>query len=514
MPQQPGEIAIEDRQTGEVYFGPPDMPYDRERYKLRAASGTVEAPLVIVERTPPTPEAPGVVDPLSPEFQRQFPVGAIPNTWAASQEPPPAGMLAASGRTVAQSVLPTAGAMLGRAAPIPGAPFTGEALGGMAGEGANQLLGITAPSATQIGLQGAAPFVGRAVGAGVHAVAPHLPGAQVARHEAAARTLEALPGRFAPQQSSAALAEVVQQFNPRIPTTNLRKAAQDLIAAEGKLPQGSRNTRALEIAEGLETYLSTRPRLEFQEFRSVLQRYGAMTGQAKRQGETLTSEAASKVYRAAQQDLDDTLGRMHVRVGPSGTTVVGEAESSQAAKALRAFNAAYRKERAAEELGEVMLNARVIRTRDDGLREIHPQRLLEAIRKDDFLAGSFSTQELAEIKATAEKLRGIPVLPPQAGQQYGSGRIAAGTGVGFMVGKGIEAVTGVDASWAMAVTAAAPAILGRALSTPQGRAYMTQLLQRSPSLDHNALATLAAFTASQAAAPGQGPQLIGPAGLR
>lgn len=510
--QRPGEIVIRHRATGETWAVPPNEPYDRDKWDLVAASGTADEPFVYgpgrLDRRETSPAA--GADPQAaalmlarPEFGSTFEMGA-----ATTPDLGPAGRMAG------QAALPTIGAMVGRALPIPGRPFTGEALGGMAGEGINQLVGITEPSMTGVAIQGAAPFMGRAVGAGVRAVAPHLPGAQVARHEAGARTLEALPGRLGPAVPSAQLAEVVQQFNPRIPTANMQRAAAAIVSAEEALPPGARNDRAIEIAKGLDEYLTQHPRLGFQDFRDVLQRYGAMTGEAKRKGETLTSETASKLYRAAQQDLDDALGRMQVRAGPGGTQVVGEAESSQAAKALRAFNAAYRKERAAEELGEVMLDKGVIRTRDDGLREIHPRRFFEALRRDDFLAGSFTPAELDAIKATVKKLEGIPVLPPQAGQQYGSGRILGNTGLGFMVGKGIEAAMGIDASYAAAITAAAPAILGRALSTPQGRAYMTRLLQRSPSLDHNAIATLAAFTASQTAQPGQGPQLIGPAGLR
>lgn len=510
MAQQPGETLIRHKESGEIWAIPTGESYDLNKWEIAVQPGPADQPVVYGPGRMDRREGfggPGpVLDPLSPEFNERYGLGPIPRGHVGSEPGPgPLEMLTAGGRTVTQGILPTVGSIVGRAAPLPGAPYTGEAIGGFAGEAANQLFGITEPSATGLAVQTLAPFGGRMLGFGTPGAA-RAASSTVVRHEAGARTLEALPGKFAPGTPSAVLAQTVQQYNPRIPTGNLLKAADDIIAKEMALPEGARNETALRIARGLAEELRTGTqtqgpqnigqggkRLPFQEFRDWLQRYGEMTGEAKRKGETITSETSSKIYRAAQADLDDALGRMQVRVGPGGTVTVGASQSSQAAQALRDFNAAFRKEKAAEELGQMMLDKGVIVTRDDGLRHIHPRKFFDAFRKDEFLAQSFTKQEQDAIKATVKKLEGIPILPAQAGQNFGSGRLIGSAAISG----GIASTLGLDPWQAAGLVAGVPWILSRAMANQKGRELLIQLSTKSGSLDHNALATLAAFTASQ-----------------
>jgi hypothetical protein len=87
--------------------------------------------------------------------------------------------------------------------------------------------------------------------------------------------------------------------------TELRTPADDRITHERGLSEGARNSTILRFAEGLKEKINVNNgSLDFQDLRSELQRFGELTGESARKGETTASETAKKIFAAGRADLD------------------------------------------------------------------------------------------------------------------------------------------------------------------------------------------------------------------
>lgn len=406
------------------------------------------------------------------------------------------------GPMVRRAALPTIGGAIGgaigglAATPsvlgVPAGVLGGEAVGSAAGEGLNQIFGIggSQPSATGLAEAAAGPGVGRAVGGAVKGLLSgamrYLPGGGVGLQEAGARRMEDLVKSFRPDVDLDQLGSVVKQFNVQIPMAKMASTLDDMITHERNLTKGAtQDTSVLRMAQALRDKINAGGgSLDFQDIRNEVSRLGAMTGIAARKGETTQSEAAKRIFAAARDDFDAAVAQ-----GQPGRPAV---------EALKEFNQAWRKTQAADELQDAMLNKGVIRTRDDGLREIHVQRMQELLRKDKFLRESLSPQDLAEVTAVVDKLRGIPILPPQAGQQFGAGQTAVRGAIGYVAGSGL----GLEPGTAAAIAGAAPWIISRAMMTKPGRALVLKIIEERGVLDHASLAVLGAAVGAQGPAQG------------
>src|SRR6267142_5363513 len=106
-------------------------------------------------------------------------------------------------------------------------------MGGMAGEGVNQYLGITEPDPNTILLNGVLPEAGRLLGRITYGAArwmgARLPGASSTLHEMAAEQLGKIPGAIQPKATAESLYKITDGFAPEIPTPNLRATATKLL---------------------------------------------------------------------------------------------------------------------------------------------------------------------------------------------------------------------------------------------------------------------------------------------
>ena len=170
-----------------------------------------------------------------------------------------------------KAILPTLGGLGGG---ILGGP-PGVVAGSMAGEGINQAMGFTDPSAQDVVTAGVIPGVMGAVGKGVGALARRIPGARPILHDMAAARLEMKPGMLAPSRSSEDLYAIVAQQNPPIPATQLLAAAKSLVATEQSLSKGLRNDEILRTANGLVNMITQHNgQVPFQVLRAELRRIG------------------------------------------------------------------------------------------------------------------------------------------------------------------------------------------------------------------------------------------------
>jgi hypothetical protein len=400
-------------------------------------------------------------------------------------------------RLVREGALPTIGGAIGGAAGgliasptvagVPAGILAGESIGSAAGEGLNQWLGITEPSAAQIGLAAAGGPAGRAIGGlvnrGVRAIGRSLPGASVPLQEEGVRRARDIAARYQPPAASQGVYALLDQMNPSIPASGLGKAVAELRQVEQRLPEALRSSVA-GVVEDLGTMLQQNGTLDFQTARGVLTRLGQRTGSVQGLEANELRGAFKRLSGALYDDLD-------------AATVAG-GQSGQAAELLKAANQTFRRERAVEGLTEAIEGA-VGKARSDLLESFNPARALKAIREDPFLGKSFSPAELAQIEASLKALKALPSLPPVGGEAaIGSGRSLFRLGAGA-AGGGLFDLPG-GAMTGMAVTEGVHRLIATAVSTSAGRNLLHRTLNpHTGMLDHTGYGVLAAFLRPQTA---------------
>ena len=169
------------------------------------------------------------------------------------------------GEMTVPAILPTMGQIGGAAVGglvaspsiggVPAGVVAGEAMGGGIGEGVNQLLGITEPSAAQIGLAGASGPAGRAIGGVLSPIGKRflkrMPGTSVVLQEEAVGAARGISKRFAPIQEAHDLFGLVENINPklRVDVPNLSAQADKLLRQEQTVTSAAKSLRSGAVAD-------------------------------------------------------------------------------------------------------------------------------------------------------------------------------------------------------------------------------------------------------------------------
>lgn len=453
-----------------------------------------EASVLLPPGVTPMPAGRGIA---LPEAQLPL-VGDLPFLLPFSTQAPPPEAMAA----VAPMVTGAAGTAAGGA--VGGLP--GMMAGSAAAEGVNQAVGLTPPSAENIAVAGAVPAMasgaGAAINRGAQWLAPKLPGAAAALHDIAAAGLERLKGAFAPSASADDLYAVVNQFNPRVPLAQTAAAAKALlsreqVAAAGlKLPGVARTAAAIErqgASRTVETGLVdvqgkviTRTvrgtdEMSFQDIRVNLRRIGDKVRETRASGGE-EHGAWKKLYQSVMADLE--------AAATAGNPAM------PAVAALKAANAAARREFVADEIADILTAG--IRLRSDNLIQVNFGRILNKLRESEDIVKTLKPEEFKALMAkVGEWAKVTPAMPAVAGVDAGSKRVmgaalAAGGLVGgpatWAFGPTVGAAMGATA---MGTAAAAASTLSRAMMSESGRAFLTRLLLESGGvLDPRTLALL------------------------
>jgi hypothetical protein len=367
------------------------------------------------------------------------------------------------------------GSMLGTtaarvAAPVVGRlaqtfPAIGEALGSFGARKANVALGTEEPGTIGDIVAGGGPLVTRAAGALVRPALRHLPGASATLHEDMATRLEAVPGQMAPPTPSQQIYQgLATHGNPPIPSQPLRSTAEELLNAEMRLQPTARNPLVANMTRELvalsEQYGDEIP---MDVLYAHQQRVGEMLKSATRQGGT-EETALRRLYGSFHHSLEE-----------------GANQGVPGAQALREAIRASRQEHAVETLESMLQPGRggpAVR-QGDALREVKGAQLVNKfdrlVAEDDVFRGSFTQEQLAEVRGLFEEAARLPKMPPGPGVQAGS---RSTLGFSGLVGGLTTLVTGDPAVGGTAGMLAMPlpALLARGLMTDRGRQLLRSAL--------------------------------------
>ena len=407
---------------------------------------------------------------------------------------------------IKQAALPTAGAIGGGiGAPLIGIPpVIGQSIGGAAGEGLNQLLGITEPSLTQVGINAAFPavFAGGAglVRKGAAEYAKRSGVGRIVAQQEAVSTARALPEVIKFVESKPIYAELAKQ-NIDIPLNKVTStishlSAQERVAMEGqKIPALNKLLKGFSARikpTGKYDLITGEPKgnLSFQEIWTSIKRIGHKINAT----EGTEKGALRKIYASLWDDLRSASTKL----------------SPDAGNMLKTANQAYGREMAKSDLTEQVIKA-INPQAGTGHEYINVKGILNWLNKTpdgEFFQKSLSKTEVGEIKNVLFKLIKTPSLPPPPMAPIGSGRIlATKLAQGGAAGAATQYMTG-DAATSAVVGAVTPLVIEKgseyvaeALMTKGGRQFLLKLMQSGPIFNHQVIGALGEFLATQAANP-------------
>lgn len=210
--------------------------------------------------------------------------------------------------------------------------------------------------------------------------------------------------------SSAKLYEEVAQANPEVPLVKAREAAESVLAEIDTHLPAFRNSRLAKVAKDLRDFgtefdeagnvIATREPT-FQEFQKLQQDLGKALGDLSDRNDSARG-LAKQLYRGTRADLIDAPNHT---VGATRTQFL-------------AANAAFRKEKAIDDLARVLERGVSIRPEDNTIiinsRSVRAgfKRLVE---EDRLFAGSFSAKELQGLKEELMHLTSLPKVPSKPG---------------------------------------------------------------------------------------------------
>lgn len=416
-----------------------------------------------------------------------------------------------------ESVAPTVGGLAGRMIGTRlGSPMLGEAGGAMAGEGVNQMLGVTEPSLKDILLAGGLSLAGDVVGKGVTAGLRRLPGAPAVLHEAAAEKLPAIATRHAPAQTAESLYAIVRRQNPPIPIGRLHGAVlkvKNELAAP--LSKAGEDSQLRTLVNDIEREIVTTPgqELPFERLWATQKRISDMIDATETKG-----GQAHGALELLKKSINESFNQAAAVGNPALPAVA----------ALRAANAANAREGVVKDLTKLFSEegAGIGIRSDIGTMgtggpqlEIRPNSLLKQIGKSDIKKFLPPGEYEALRRDLTEMGKELPALGAMRGADAGSklriGRIAGSGATGTLIG----ALTGADPSTAALIGGSvgtligawAPEIIAKAVVSPPGRALLRRLTQQGGGrLTQAGLATLA--VAVGMTDPGKGAITLGPIG--
>ena len=369
---------------------------------------------------------------------------------------------------------------------LPGVGSLFGPVGGMAGEVANQALGITEPSLTQIGLAGLGPGVGR-LAAGISGRKGLELLNRIGPEEGAS-----LLGKMTPKIPHQTLFQQAAQGGAQLPMTATKKAVDEQLADLSAGAMGEElKAPALRALERLKNLVNTSGG---QLDPMSLQRELSDTGRLLRTAEGSKEGAYKQVYKALIKDLDDA-----AEAAVSG---------SPQAQALQAARQAFKRQSTVDEIEEAIKDATKYHQGMGGAQQFNAGRVLEAIKKNQFFDTAFEPKEQTEIIRVLEKLNKLPGIgtPPRkpVGSSMVNTLLAVSTG-GAAVGSQFGmpgALAGAAAGAALPGTLHTAENIGFALSSSTGRHLLLELLKGSPQgFTERAASVLGAFVASAKAEP-------------
>lgn len=399
-------------------------------------------------------------------------------------------------RAAGKGALPLTGAAIGEGL---GGPL-GAIGGGVLGEGANQLLGITEPSLPQLAHEGVGMTAMKglgAVGRGLKKFGTEARGAETL-NRLAVPEIEKLLQTYQPPVPSKLLFERLAQSKANIPAPETRKAAKEEIGNINKSLPGFKESYGglSKQMEGISQATKKTGFLPIDQYQRLLHDVGTHIEAANRAG-GVEKHGYGGVYKALMQDLENAPSVM----------------KSGDAKTLIDARQSFKREKVIDEisrLAEPFLKA------GTSVEQFRANKLINRLNKpDDHLANmfrsSFSPEEQTVILNRLKTLNKIPAVPPGAGQSFGSGRfwtqtmpaIAGGGGVGYAAGGGLGAGIGMAVGAALPPAARMSRDLSIAWNTDTGRALIKGLLQQSDGkLTPQFWSAIEAFAANQGAEPG------------
>lgn len=410
---------------------------------------------------------------LDAELSTPVPMGFTQKLGAAAQ-----GVGEFAVDTARTGALPTAGGLAGAALGAPFGPpgvIAGESIGSMAGEGVNQLFGITEPSLTQIGLAGAGgPLLRGAQGvyrAARPAIAKNLvPGAAPVLHEIGQETLERLPTQIGQgAMVTDTLWSQVDRLAPgaKVVTTHLDNAAQKLQGIYGKsalYEPTSAEGKVLEKIRDLNTrYLNDVPF-------DVLDATRKDIGHLTRSTDDKTRKIGDTLYAAIERDYD---AFQSMKGRPAALV-----------KTLREARRASLDDMVAERVQKIILPRY---SGETGGVKVTPATTMRRLRQDEWLRDRLTPAQEQLIEDAIKKIQGLPAFPPDRGVMYGSGRNVMtflsgfGGASGFGVGPGKAALAGAGLS--MGIAAATKLAMH-----PLGQRQLRRMIDKTgPQIDPRAL---------------------------
>lgn len=401
------------------------------------------------------------------------------------------GLLKAGAPMIAPGVLGAAGGA------VAGPP--GMVIGSMTGEGINQAVGLTDPSAANIVAAGTLPGVGHVAGMGINAAAQAgakwLPGAAASLHEIARTNLDALRGTFAPAGNVDDLYNLVRQFNLRLQMPRMQGAFKTILDEEAVARAGLERPGVARTAKDMVDWSAKNAQqgLPFQEVFQNLKRIGEKVRETRQSGGA-EHGAWKLAWRETMADLE-------------AAAAAGN-QAQPAVEALKVANAAARREFVYDELTDIMSVVKGgITNRADGLVQVNFGRILNAITKSDDIAATLKPDELATLVANVREMaKATPAMAAPAGMDAGSRRVlgsavaAAGLVGGpaaYLFGPGAGVAAGMTAA---GTARAAAGILSRYLTSDSGRAFLKRVIVEGGGVIHPE--TLALMGAAASGAPG------------
>lgn len=379
------------------------------------------------------------------------------------------------------AALPTIGNIAGTALggmTGPAAPFAVpvlEGLGGMAGLKANEMLGISEPTAVDYGLTGALPSVLRG-GAALASVASKFgtPGRAastlnaLAPDEAAAQ-LGKLPR---PAPSSAQLYGQLAGSQMTIDATPLKNEAARLLEKEGKLA-GKDPQLVSYLTRLTKKFGKNGSQINVNEFQDELVWLGRKAGQDQ-------TGIFKDLYKFASDSMDDAIKAAQDSALDSPAVQTG-------ATALFKARQAFKRERVFTELDDAVDSAFKLVGKGGAERQFNAKEVVKAIEGNKFFEQAFSPQEQETVKNLFYTLNEIPALKPGAGVNAGSLRaftktlfpMAAGSAAGMQMAGAPGASIGAAAGALIPPAVEVANLLKLAYRTETGRALLTDLLAKS-----------------------------------
>lgn len=376
------------------------------------------------------------------------------------------------------AILPTGLSIAGGM--VAGAP--GSAIGSGIGEAANQALGITDPSLTEIGKAVAVPAAFGAAGKIASKVAPFVLPSRVAQAlnvlgpQAAAEAV----GKLQPNVTSSKLFGLAAQSEVKVPMNRAFHAIDSMLDDLTNVSTGvqKQNGTVINYLKGLREKITTSEHgLDPIALQRELEGAGKVLKGVKVQGGS-GEGAIKKVFGAMVKDLDDA-AKMGGRMNPGNTGVQALIDARQA----------FKREKVLEDIGDAINKATRSQPGQGDVLRFDASKIINKIRNDerlgDFYKQAFTDAERQDLEHILYTLNKIPVLRPGAGQQFGSGKMLSGAvpsgGLGYAASGGDPFISGL----ATAAGAALPAgiEIGKdvalAMQLKTGRALVKELLNQS-----------------------------------